>query len=78
LRDTEAQHRRAVVRVLLRVAHQFERDGPRPRDGDEGEAALAEYRLRLRVLALRRGIGDRIVCASLLAAKAKSKMKKIR
>jgi len=34
LRDAETEHRSAVGRVLLRVAHQFERDGPGPRDGD--------------------------------------------
>ena len=73
LRDAEAQDRRAVVRVLLHVAHQFEGDGPRPRDGDEGETALAEYHLRLRVLVVRRGVEDRIVCASLLAAKSKKR-----
>ena len=29
-------------RVLLRVAHQFERDGPGLRNGDKGETALAK------------------------------------
>ena len=61
LRNTEADHRRAVDRVLLCIAYEFEGDGPRPWNGDEGETALAEDDLRLRVLVLRRGIEDRIV-----------------
>ena len=36
---------RALGGVLLRVAHQFEPDGPRPGNG-EGETALAEDGLR--------------------------------
>ena len=39
LRDAEAEHGGAVGRILLRVAHQFERDGPAPRNGDKGETA---------------------------------------
>ena len=42
LRDAEAEHGGAVGRILLRVAHQFERDGPGLRNGDEGETALAK------------------------------------
>ena len=68
LRDAEAEHGGAVGRVLLRVAHQFERDGPGPRNGDEGETALAENGLRHCILVLGRGVEDRIVGASLLAA----------
>jgi len=68
LRDAEAEHRGAVGWVLLRVAYQFERDGPGPRDGDEGETPLVEDGLRHGVLMLRRGVEDRIVGASLLAA----------
>ena len=69
LRDAEAEYRGTVRWVLLRVAHQFERDGPGPRDGDEGEAALAEDGLRHRILVLGRGVVDRIVFESLLAAR---------
>ena len=71
LRDAEAKHGGAVGGVLLLVAHQFERDGPRPGNGDEGETALAEDRLRHGVLVLRRGVEDRIVFASSLAARMK-------
>ena len=39
-RDAQAKDRGAVDGVLLRVAHQFEHDGPWPRDGHEREAAL--------------------------------------
>ena len=69
LRDPEAEDRGAVDGVLLRVAHQFERDGPRPRDGYEREAPLVEDRLRRGILLLGRGVEDRIVCAALLAAR---------
>jgi len=69
LRDAETENSGAVGRVLLRVAHQFERDGPGPRDGDEGETALAEDGLWHRILVLGRGVVDRVVFESLLAAK---------
>ena len=72
LRNAEAVHRGIVGRVLLRVAHNFEGDGPRPRDGDEGETAQAEDDLRLHDLVLRRDVEDRVVCASLLAATYKT------
>ena len=39
LRDTKVWNSGTVGRVLLCVAHQFERDGPGPRDGDEGGCA---------------------------------------
>ena len=68
MRDAKAENRGAVGRVLLRVAHQFERDGPGPRNGDEGETALAEDGLRHSILVVGRGAEDRIICASLLAA----------
>ena len=68
LRDAEAEHGGAVGRVLLGVAYQFERDGPGPRDGDEGETPLVEDGLRHSILVLGRGVEDRIVGASLLAA----------
>ena len=68
LRDAKAEHRGAVGRVLLRVTHQFERDGPGPRNGDEGETPLVEDGLRHGILVLGRGVEDRIVGASLLAA----------
>jgi len=66
LRDDEAENGGAVGRVLLRIAHQFERDGPGPGNGDEGETPLAEDGLRHRILVLRRGVVDRIVFESLL------------
>ena len=68
LRNAEAEHRGSVDQVLLRVAPKFEGEVPRPRDGDEGETALAEDDLRLHDLVLRRDVEDRVVCASLLAA----------
>ena len=49
LHDAEAQHRRAADWVLLLVTHGFEGDSPQPRDGDEGEIAMAEVGLRLHV-----------------------------
>jgi len=69
LGDAETENSGAVGRVLLRVAHQFEGDGPWPGNGDEGEAPLAEDGLWHRILVLRRGVVDRIVFESLLAAK---------
>lgn len=43
--DAEAKHCE-VRRFLLRVAYELERDGPRPENGDEREAALVEHRPR--------------------------------
>ena len=68
LRDAETENHSAVGRVLLHIAHQFERDGPGPRNGDKGETALVEGGLQHSILVLGRGIEDRIVSASLLAA----------
>ena len=67
-RDTKAEHRGAVGRVMFHIAHQFERDGPGPQNGDKGETALVEGGLQHRILVLGRGVEDRIVSASLLAA----------
>ena len=75
LLDAEARHRRAVDRVLLRVAHEFEGNCPRPQDSGEDETALAEDGLRQHVLLLRGGVRDRVVRASLLAARHKKKVK---
>ena len=72
VRNAEAQHRRAVDRVLRRVAHEFEVDGTRPQDSDEGETPQAEDGLRLYDLVLRRDVEDRVVPVSLLAAKYKT------
>ena len=69
LRDAEAENRGAVDGVLLRVANQFESDGPRPRDGYERETTLVEDRLRRGILVLRRSVEDRIVRAVVLAAR---------
>ena len=51
----------AIDRILLHVAHELEDDGSRPRNGDEGETALAEDGLGHCILVLRRGVEDRIV-----------------
>ena len=40
MRDTQAKDRSTVDRVLLRMAHQFDSDGPWPRDGYKREATL--------------------------------------
>jgi hypothetical protein len=51
LRNVEAGNNDVVNGALLRVvAHQFERDSPRPGNGGEGEAAFAEERLRRSIL----------------------------
>ena len=68
LRKAEAEHRGAVDGVLLRVAHEFERDRPRPRDGDEREPALVEYRLRDRVLGPRGRVINRVIRPAELTA----------
>ena len=47
-----AEHHGAVGWVLLRVAYQFERDGPGPQDGDKGKTPLAEDGLRHGILVL--------------------------
>ena len=74
LRNAEAEHRRAVDRVLRRVAHEFEGGGTRSQDSDEGEIPQAEDGLRLRLhdLVLRQDVEDRVVPASLLAATYKT------
>jgi len=60
LGNAEADDRRTVVRVLLLVAHQFQRDcpRPRPRNGDEREAVYVENRLGLDVLRPGGGVED--------------------
>jgi len=67
LRKVEADDRRAVARVLLLVAHRFQPHCPRPRHGDEREAAPIENRLGLGVL--RRpggGVEDMVIATALL------------
>lgn len=56
LRKAEAEDRSAVDGILLRVAHELQRYGPRPGDGDEREPPLAEDRLRDRILRPRRRV----------------------
>ena len=68
-RDAEAKHRGAVGGVLLCVAHQFERDGPWLGNIDDGVTTLVEDRLRHSMLVLGQGVENRIVFASLLAAR---------
>jgi hypothetical protein len=74
LRDARAKVHGAVEGVLLRVAHQFESDDPRPRDGYEREDPLTEDHPRRSILMSNQGVEDRIVCAALLAAKRQDKV----
>jgi hypothetical protein len=60
--DAESKRRSKVREVMLRVAYQLDRDGPRPGNSDERKATLIEYSLRHSILVLDRGTGNRIVC----------------
>jgi len=55
-----------MIRVLLLVAHQFQRHCPRPRNGDEREAAPVEDRLGLGSLRSGGGVEDGIIDTALL------------
>ena len=76
LHDAQAEHGRAVCRVLLLVSYQFERHRPWPGYGYERESSRFEDRLWTRVLRLRRGVEDRIVRSPLLTAVRRNNQKK--
>ena len=65
--DAEAKHRCAVGTTLLRIAHQFERDGQRPGNCVKGETVLVEDGLTHSILMRHRGMEDRIVCVCMSA-----------